>query len=250
MIQWNAVTWYSRLAAIVVFLGLVPALCFYVGVQFELVFDAPPVNQDISLAAAHNVATTSALSVITTVATSQSTSNQAPYILQPPGKLFPADEMADCASSTPVTDLEGNPSIVRKSATHVYNSSCYPFIGADLQTFVALDFFYEKDTNSVWHDDVIGDNTAVPPTKIDSADPATFTLISDSNGSEGFSDEYTKDKAHVYVYGQMIQGADPATFTIYDPARQSSCKYDAQDDYSLYLFGERLPAICQPSAQQ
>jgi len=153
---------------------------------------------------------------------------------------------ADCESGTPVVDQEGNPTIVRKSATHVYNSSCDIFAGANPETFVELNYFYGKDGNSVWFDGVVGSNTALPPTKIDGADPATFTLILDSNGPGGFSSEYTKDKNHVYVYGQLIQGADPATFTIYNPPRQSPCEYDAQDDTGLYLFGGRLPAQCQP----
>lgn len=83
-----------------------------------------------------------------------------------------------------------------------------------------LDFFYEKDTNGIWWDGVVGADTAIPPTKLEGADPKTFTLISDPNAPEGFSSEYTKDKNHVYVYGQILQGADPATFTIYDPPRE------------------------------
>jgi hypothetical protein len=35
MIQWNDVTWYSRLGAITVFIGALPALSFYVGTQYE-----------------------------------------------------------------------------------------------------------------------------------------------------------------------------------------------------------------------
>ncbi len=33
--QWNQVTWYSRLGAIILFVGVIPALCFYIGMQYE-----------------------------------------------------------------------------------------------------------------------------------------------------------------------------------------------------------------------
>lgn len=36
-IKWNEYTWYSKMAAIILFLGLVPMLAFYIGYQFEVV---------------------------------------------------------------------------------------------------------------------------------------------------------------------------------------------------------------------
>jgi hypothetical protein len=35
-LRWNKVTWYSKLGAIILFVGVVPALCFYIGEQYEL----------------------------------------------------------------------------------------------------------------------------------------------------------------------------------------------------------------------
>lgn len=35
MIKWHEYTWYSKLAAIVFFIGILPALTFYIGVQYE-----------------------------------------------------------------------------------------------------------------------------------------------------------------------------------------------------------------------
>lgn len=35
MIQWNRVTWYSRLAAIVVVFGLIPVLSFRIGARYQ-----------------------------------------------------------------------------------------------------------------------------------------------------------------------------------------------------------------------
>ena len=37
MIKWNEITWYSRLGAIVLFIGVVPTLSFYLGVQYQAV---------------------------------------------------------------------------------------------------------------------------------------------------------------------------------------------------------------------
>jgi hypothetical protein len=34
-VKWNEVTWYSKLGAIVLFAGVVPALSFYLGLQYE-----------------------------------------------------------------------------------------------------------------------------------------------------------------------------------------------------------------------
>ena len=34
-IKWNDVTWYSRLGALIVFIGIIPALAFYIGIQYE-----------------------------------------------------------------------------------------------------------------------------------------------------------------------------------------------------------------------
>lgn len=35
MVEWNAVTWYSRLAAIIVFVGILPILNFYIGMKYQ-----------------------------------------------------------------------------------------------------------------------------------------------------------------------------------------------------------------------
>jgi hypothetical protein len=97
--------------------------------------------------------------------------------------------------------------------THVYNSSCYPFIGADPATFVALDDNYSKDKTHVWYDGSPAANMLLAPKQIQGADPATFTLIPDPYGAEGYTAVFTKDKNHVYNYSLILEGANPATFT-------------------------------------
>jgi hypothetical protein len=39
MISFNKVTWYSKLLAIVFFLGVMPALSFYIGMQYQATVD-------------------------------------------------------------------------------------------------------------------------------------------------------------------------------------------------------------------
>src|SRR6185295_18676352 len=51
-IEWNKVTWYSKLGAIMLFIGVVPALTFYIGMQYQAVKDiqtAVPVSIPLSL---------------------------------------------------------------------------------------------------------------------------------------------------------------------------------------------------------
>jgi hypothetical protein len=35
-LEWNKVTWYSRMGAILLFLGVLPSISFYIGTQYEL----------------------------------------------------------------------------------------------------------------------------------------------------------------------------------------------------------------------
>lgn len=35
MIKFNQVTWYSKLAAIIFFIGVIPALTFYIGMKYQ-----------------------------------------------------------------------------------------------------------------------------------------------------------------------------------------------------------------------
>lgn len=39
MIEFNKVTWYSRLGALVLFIGVIPAVAFYLGMQYEAVME-------------------------------------------------------------------------------------------------------------------------------------------------------------------------------------------------------------------
>ncbi len=40
MIKWNEYTWYSKLAAVIFFIGVLPVLTFYIGTQYQATIDA------------------------------------------------------------------------------------------------------------------------------------------------------------------------------------------------------------------
>ncbi|HVM73891.1 MAG TPA: hypothetical protein VMU13_03395 [Candidatus Paceibacterota bacterium] len=54
-IKWNEVTWYSRMCAIILFVGVVPALSFYIGMQYELIVRQTPATPIQSTQSTPNV---------------------------------------------------------------------------------------------------------------------------------------------------------------------------------------------------
>jgi hypothetical protein len=89
---------------------------------------------------------------------------------------IPPQQVADCKSAKPVIDLEGNPSAASESATHVYDPFCFVLPGADPKTFVALDYYYGKDTNGVWSLDATGatDDGELASERLIGADPDPY----------------------------------------------------------------------------
>lgn len=168
-------------------------------------------------------------------------------------KKIPANQLTDCQAGSHVVDLEGNPSGAIESATHVYNGNCDLLVGATPSNFVALDYYYGKDASNVWLLANPSEEGSPPWGPMPGADPATFTLISDPQSlgafgySEYFSNIYTKDKTHVYVFGQLLDGADPATFAIHFPSGTTTCQFDAFDSSHKYYRGElALQTGCEP----
>jgi len=63
MIEWNKVTWYSRLGALILFLGIVPVLTFYIGTQYQLtISNQQPKISPIQIS--ENKTTTSSIHVL------------------------------------------------------------------------------------------------------------------------------------------------------------------------------------------
>ena len=66
-IRWNEVTWYSRLAAIFLFLGVVPVLCFYIGLQYGFARQSlltPTVQPVVNLRTPPHIATSTLALVV------------------------------------------------------------------------------------------------------------------------------------------------------------------------------------------
>jgi hypothetical protein len=124
----------------------------------------------------------------------------------------------------------------------VYDPSCLIYPGADPKTFLALSYYYKKDSTHVWVDSDVTGNDMIAPMLIAGADPATFSLIPDTGvrSDHGYSKEYTKDKDHVYLSGlEIVAGADPATFAVNDPPGAPWCQpYDAYDAHHFYRGAE------------
>jgi hypothetical protein len=49
-IKWNEYTWYSKLGAVILFIGVIPMLAFYVGTQYEKTIEVLSAAHEISAA--------------------------------------------------------------------------------------------------------------------------------------------------------------------------------------------------------
>ncbi|HZS42898.1 MAG TPA: IPT/TIG domain-containing protein [Candidatus Paceibacterota bacterium] len=72
MIKWNEYTWYSRLAALIVFILLLPILTFYLGVQYQKTADVLSLSANAPLPAGNY--SNSGGSIPVTIVTSTTTS--------------------------------------------------------------------------------------------------------------------------------------------------------------------------------
>lgn len=163
---------------------------------------------------------------------------------------------SDCKFGTAVRDDQGHETGATMTATHVYahvwdgmtsDNECgsYTLPGADPKTFHALDQFYAADKNTVWFIDT-PTNAGGPDTyQIVGADPSTFTLIYSPYLGE-FSDMYTKDKYHVFYFGEIVPAADPSSFELVTrPISSSACPFvEAKDASDSYYRGRSSSKFC------
>ncbi len=101
-VEWNRVTWYSKLLAIVIFIGVIPTLTFYIGMKYQEAVDANDETNILTLISSTNSplvsnrpslplvnATTSAsISSSTTYTVTSSTSNNLVLTLKESGQTF------------------------------------------------------------------------------------------------------------------------------------------------------------------
>ena len=108
--------------------------------------------------------------------------------------------------------------------------------GADLNSFVALNEFYGKDSHAVYQGSIHPNFGTTLIKKIQDADPSTFVLV---------DHYYAKDKSSVYhlivtEYNYLVKldKADPETFAIF-PLFPSFAK----DKNNIYFKGDRIEGV-------
>jgi hypothetical protein len=101
-----------------------------------------------------------------------------------------------------------------------YGRREHPIAGVEVSSFEVLrKQGYAKDRSHVWY----------RWTRIDGADPASFTALSDI---------YAKDRQHVFYENKVVPGADPSSVTIFGVQW-------ARDRSDIYLQDEPIEA-CDP----
>jgi|GEM_PF-3476791 hypothetical protein len=240
MVQWNTITWYSRLGAIILFIGIVPVLCFYIGTQYELVISMPTIP----------VQNTSA-----TMSDGQMGSNLSGHWIFVSGTAGPNAVKIKGSDNSTYEDIytsqgsvgkytsggktlqvlyapDGSATEYAKDKNGVYFEGgplgqfdfsgdapvLIPLAGVDPSTFNV--FFdnqgqptsYSKDKNAVYYTRC-GDQGCATVV-VDGADPSTFESIYSTTPPIGDIDSYGKDKIHVFDGDQIISGADPVTFSV------------------------------------
>lgn len=234
-IEWNRVTWYSKLIAVIVFISLVCG-AFYFGMWYQtqralldVVTVAPPAQQ---------------VATATTTATTQ-----------------PSDTVELACDHAPTTiPTDAKPIVPNseylKDTQHVYVlrvDEAHVIAGADPKTFRVLPDIdeYGMDSEHVYYA-----GCALPD-----ANPATFKHLSDGTyGTDGthvywrwklllnvsaakfvsLPRGYGKDGNVVYWEDERVQGADPLTFQSFEdkPSCNGSCSITAQDKNHTYMLNQ------------
>ena len=185
-IKWNEVTWYSKLAAIVVLLGMVPTLCFYIGAQYELtkkVFISPVSSQNSVTSTPSPLFQWVSLSTLTDKSRWFEENGKVYFKRYFNKILLPT---ANSQTFVVAVNQEGSSTLYAKDATTVYDGDTI-FNNVDLGSFTPIFFNQEatslsKDKSHVydWAGGVISD-----------VDPISVVAIGIVGGyPDGAEDEY------------------------------------------------------------
>jgi len=245
MIEWNRVTWYSKLGAIILFLGVIPALCFYIGTQYEVIaVTATPTYQEQTYQSSSNNNQTIWPGVVgvdsntyNTISFYHSKDKNHVWFRDPHGNVCEM-EGADPAtfSEDPTVPFWG------EDKNAVFNG-CTLINNLDSKSFVFFDYSkveldtepldysaYAQDRNGVY----FVTNTEVE--NIKGADINTFQPVSTSGKTANAiyfppeATQYAKDANYVYWQNNILPGADPKTFrVVYDSGQYAFCASDSPD---------------------
>jgi hypothetical protein len=235
-IEWNKVTWYSKLLAVVLFVGLVCG-AFFFGIWYQK--QIAPVASDIS--------TSDGVQKQSQQSTSTTTSNDGIVEIpcDPKNTAIPADAKPVVSNSEYLKDTQhvylrrqdeaglipdADPATFRvlpdidefgMDAQHVYYAGC-ELPNANPETFTHLpNGTYGTDgTHIYWRWKLLSDIDAIK-------------FVSLPRG-------YGKDDKIVYWEDEKVQGADPATFQSFEDkvSCNGSCTITAQDKNHTYMLNE------------
>jgi hypothetical protein len=95
---------------------------------------------------------------------------------------------------------------------------------------------YFRDSKNVYHWN--GSASGEPISQVTGADVATFEVIPNQNAEPGpLSDEFAKDKNHIYYFGDVVSQADPVTFSVLLDSTGFDWGY-AKDKNHFYFIDE------------
>lgn len=226
-IKWNEETWYSKLFSAIFIFGALPAVAFYVGVEYQRTEQeihsgpiqvcvspkeiAPFVEKEISPMDEYYSKDENHVYYFKVENDKTILKDADPPTFVEVGGRYGKDKRyvyyatafggvlivdADLATFTYVGEMreshaQVNPSYARDKS-RVYRDE-EVILGADPDTFQLLTYDYSRDSQSVfWFIE-----------KISEADPETFEIM---------NNQYAKDKNSVYREGTAVHGLDPKTF--------------------------------------
>jgi hypothetical protein len=232
-IQWNTVTWYSKIIAIILFVATF-FLGFWLGtMKVEKVFVEVPhvvnsngdgrresilgkehLSQAIATSSTPNIPSTFCGNDIEKFDSGFSTSTMG-EVKYYGTYLFGAD---------PRTFLP-LPRGYAKDAKHVWFCStdidCSILQNADQATFCYGQHYYAKDSKSVWNQGI----------KLEGARPSEIVCV-------GMGCIYVKDDTHVWWYEKLVKDADPKTFEYVNEALDI-----AKDRQHVYGSGSIIKGV-------
>lgn len=244
-VEWNRVTWYSKLLAVILFIGLVCG-AFYFGMWYQ--------QQRALLDIATTPAPTQPVTDSTTATTTQPTATSTESVAKDGILEIPCDH------TDTVIPIGASPIVPKseylKDGTSVYllrQDEGHVVAGADPKTFRVLPDIDEYGMDSVH---VYYAGCVLP-----NANPATFKhLANGTYGTDGvhvywrwmmltdvdaktfvsMPRGYGKDNTLVYWENEKVLGADPVTFLSFEDksACNGSCTITAQDKNHTYMLNQ------------